>query len=167
MSIHPDPDSPYHHPAIAQWCDHLAKSFCHWRKEPLIVPREGTSLAEAMFYAPQVIVSHGIQPDPIFNYANRSALNLWEMDWQTFTRLPSRLSAEPMHRDERSRMLAQLSRQGYVDNYGGVRISSQGRRFFIEQAIIWNVLDEQGSFVGQAASFQKWTFLQAADCKPL
>lgn len=112
-----------------------------------------------MFEAPGAIVSHGTQPDPIFNYANRRALHLWELDWDTFTQLPSRLSAEPMHRDERAHMLAQLNTQGYVDHYQGIRISSQGQRFYIQQAVIWNVINDNGDRLGQAATFRDWTFL--------
>ena len=34
------------------------------------------------------VVSHGLEPDPIFNYANAKALQLFEMDIQSFIRLP-------------------------------------------------------------------------------
>lgn len=151
--------APCQQPAIQQWSRHLAQSYRHWRHQDLITVPTDTDLATAMYEAPAAIVSHGTQADPIFNYANRRALQLWELDWDTFTQLPSRLSAEPMHRDERAQMLAQLHTQGYVDNYQGIRISSQGQRFYIQQAVIWNVIDENGDRLGQAATFHHWTFL--------
>ncbi|HTU26422.1 MAG TPA: MEKHLA domain-containing protein, partial [Pirellulales bacterium] len=46
--------------------------------------------------------------------------------------------------------------QGFVDDYQGIRISSTGRRFRIEQAVVWNVLDVTGAKVGQAATFSRW-----------
>ncbi|HEY9734947.1 MAG TPA: MEKHLA domain-containing protein, partial [Trichocoleus sp.] len=116
--------------------------------------------ADQLFHAPFAVVSHGTQPDPVFNYANQTALDLWEMDWPTFTQMPSRLSAEPVHRDERAQMLAQLSTRGYVDNYQGIRISSQGRRFRLEQATLWNITDASGTRLGQAAMIGKWVFLE-------
>jgi len=44
-----------------------------------------------MFLAPYVVVSHGTQDDPILNYGNRVALNLWDLPFENFTKTPSRL----------------------------------------------------------------------------
>lgn len=150
---------PYEHTAVQIWSRYLAASYRHWRQQELVTVDDAASLASGLFEASQVIVSHDTQADPIFNYANRCALQLWPTNWNSFIQLPSRLSAEPMHREARDRMLAQLETQGFVDNYAGIRISSQGRRFHIKQAIIWNVIDDTGRHIGQAATFQNWTFL--------
>ena len=64
-----------------------------------------------------------------------------------------------MHRDERAEMLATTQRQGYIDNYAGIRISSTGKRFKIDQALVWNLIDDYGNPVGQAATFSDWTWL--------
>ena len=56
---------------------------------------------------PFVVASHGLQDDPILNYGNQVALDLWEMNWEQFTQTPSRLTAEPVNREERARMLEQ------------------------------------------------------------
>ena len=90
----------------------------------------------ALFTAPFVVVSHGTQADPILNYGNHTALNLWEMTWEQLTQMPSRLTAEPMHRDERAPFMARVRSQGYVGGYRGVRISSSRKRFMIDDAII-------------------------------
>jgi hypothetical protein len=76
-----------------------------------------------------------------------------------FTRLPSRFSAEAPVREERARLLARVSRDGYIDDYSGVRIASSGRRFRIEQATVWNLVDADRSIHGQAATFAHWTEL--------
>lgn len=117
--------------------------------------------ARALFEAPFVVVSHTNDADPILNYGNRVAMDLWKMDWPTLRRTPSRLTAEPVARAERERMLARAAAQGYVDDYRGVRIASDGRRFFIHEAIVWNLLDAAGDRAGQAATFSHWRFLEA------
>jgi len=129
-----------------------------------LVPRGGTPEEEArrLFEAPIVVVSHGTGVDPVLDYGNRRALGLWEMTWEEFTRTPSRLTAEPVHRDERARLLERTRSQGYVDDYAGVRISSRGHRFRIEQAIVWNLVDAAGTHRGQAATFDHWSPLPAA-----
>jgi hypothetical protein len=117
--------------------------------------------AERMFQAPFVVVSHGTEADPILNYGNAAALALWEMDFATLTQTPSRLTAEPVHRDERARLLERTRRDGYVDDYAGIRISSTGKRFRIAQAIVWNLVDAAGVHRGQAATFDRWTPLDS------
>jgi hypothetical protein len=123
-----------------------------------LISRQGSAEAQAerLFQAPFVVVSHGTEADPILNYGNAAALALWEMDLATLTRTPSRLTAEPVHRDERARLLERTRRDGYVDDYAGIRISSTGRRFRIEQAIVWNLVDAAGMHHGQAATFDRW-----------
>ena len=123
-----------------------------------LISRTGDIYEEAriVFDASFVVVSHGTQDDPILNYGNKTALSLWEMDISTLTSMPSRLTAEPLHRDERAQLMTRAARDGFVDDYRGVRISSSGKRFLIEQAIIWNLTDADGQRVGQAATFSNW-----------
>jgi len=111
------------------------------------------ALAAALWHLPQPLVSHGTEGDPIFRYANRTALALWEMDWSAFTRLPSRLSAEAdtTIQSDRSALLARALQQGWTDGYSGIRISATGRRFRIDDTILWTVTDAAGTRHGQAA----------------
>lgn len=129
-----------------------------WLKQELI-DRSGSieAQSERLFLAPFVVASHLDSADPIFNYGNRQALDLWEMSWEGFTATPSRLTAEPALRGERARMLRQVTSRGYVADYRGVRISGTGRRFLVQHATVWNVLDEDGSRLGQAVAFSDWT----------
>ncbi len=145
-------------PTIIHYSQILYRSFQHWTGKSLIERIDDPLLlSESLFKAPFVIVSHGTQADPIFNYGNLKALELWQMDWDDFTSLPSRYSAEPIERSERETMLTKTQTQGFFSNFRGVRISSKGDRFFIEDGIIWNLLDEQNQLCGQAASFSRWT----------
>jgi MEKHLA domain len=123
-----------------------------------LIDRFGDPIEDSMnlFEASFVVVSHGTQADPVLNYGNRMALELWETDLPTLTSMPSRLTAEPVHRDERAQLMARAARDGFVDDYRGVRISSSGKRFFIEKAIVWNILDGHENYMGQAATFSEW-----------
>jgi len=148
-------------PLPAAWVGHsglLLDSFARLVGRELL-PRTGSPADQAarLFAAPFVVVSHDTSPDPLLTYGNRTALALWEMDVATLCRTPSRLTAEPMHRDERERLLARTLRDGFVDDYAGVRISATGRRFRIGPAIVWNLVDDAGILRGQAATFDRWT----------
>lgn len=144
----------------AQLTEHLRllhSSFRHYLGRDLGgLAWEGENTAQALDAAPFVLLSHNTAADPIFTYGNKKALELFEMDWETLTHLPSRYSAEPLAREEREHLLQTVNRQGYIDNYAGVRISSTGRRFLIRQAIVWNLLDVNGHYAGQAACFDDW-----------
>lgn len=82
-------------------------------------------------------------------------MQLFEMSWDEFTRLPSRKSAESPNQEERSRHLALVKKNGFIDHYSGVRISSRGKRFLIENAVVWNLIDTGGNYRGQAATFDR------------
>ncbi len=136
----------------------LVASFRNATGRDLLNPAlAGVERATALFQAPFVVVSHNTDPDPCFNYGNQAALDLFEMTWEELTALPSRMSAEPMHRDERARLMAKVARQGFIDDYQGIRISRSGRRFRIEHATVWNLWDDSGNLRGQAAAFSQWT----------
>lgn len=111
------------------------------------------ALREALWDAPRAIVAHGTEADPVFFYGNRLALQLFEMSFEEFARLPSRFSAEPLAREERAALLAMVTQQGYVDGYSGMRIAKSGRRFMISDGTVWNLVDEAGVLHGQAAVF--------------
>ena len=55
--------------------------------------------------------------------------------------------------------VAAVTARGFIDDYSGIRISKMGRRFRIEQATVWNLLDEHKNHAGQAALFSQWEFL--------
>jgi PAS domain S-box-containing protein len=107
--------------------------------------------------APFVVLSHNTQPDPRFIYANRAAQSCFGYSWEEFITLPSRLSAEEPNRAERQRLLDAVTTNGFIDNYRGVRITKSGRRFWIEKAIVWQLVDDHGQLLGQAATFSTWS----------
>ncbi|HTH46994.1 MAG TPA: MEKHLA domain-containing protein [Candidatus Limnocylindria bacterium] len=138
----------------------LADSHRRWTGRDLVPPEsDARELARKLFTAPFVLVSHGTEADPVLNYANATALALWEMSWEQLTATPSRFTAEAPNREERARLLAEVTQNGFIANYAGVRISRTGRRFRIAQATVWNLVAEDGRPAGQAATFGQWEFL--------
>lgn len=137
----------------------LVESYARLLGRELVAPGTPAERARALYEAPFVVVSHDTSPDPVFNYANLAAQRLFELDWDAFVTLPSRLSAGPVHRDERARLLAQVTKDGYIDDYAGIRVAKSGRQFRIERAVVWNLTDTLGRYAGQAAVFSDWTDL--------
>jgi len=116
-------------------------------------------LEAAVHRAPYALLSHDAGDDPHYTYGNATALALYEVTSGQLTSLPSRESTEPAERAERAALLARVAEQGYVDDYHGVRISSSGRRFVMEDAVVWDVVDDDGARHGQAVLFERWTRL--------
>ena len=154
--IEPGPDNEY----LAEHADLLLSSYRQMTGKNLLKPvSTGQDFARMLYQATFGVVSHDTSADPVFNYANLTALRLFELDWRSFTSLPSRKSAEPVNRAERERLLARVTRDGFIDDYSGIRISASGRRFRIEEATVWHLIDEKGYYCGQAAVFAHWTEL--------
>lgn len=151
----PCPDNRYHQ-AHAEL---LAASYRRLLGRELSLQADATDLGEMLYHADFALLSHNIAADPLFNYANRRALELFEFSWSDLIGLPSRFSAEPVNRQQREQLLAQVSRYGYIDHYSGVRIAQSGRRFMIRGAVVWNLVDQFGNYQGQAACFGDWEFL--------
>lgn len=140
--------------ALQAHVQRVCDSYRRWTGKALIETTQ--PLAEALDEAGFALLSHDARSDPVFNYGNRLALKLFAMDAAQLCRTPSRLSAEPVNREERDRLLARVHQHGFIDDYAGVRIAADGHRFRIEQATVWNVLDADGQLAGQAAMFAHW-----------
>ncbi len=139
----------------------VGESYQRLTDRPL-VSHEGDPV-KMLWAAPFAIVAHGTEPDPVFFFGNRIALQLFEMEFDTFSRLPSRYSAEPLLREERTRLLERVTRDGIIDDYSGVRISATGKRFRISNASVWTLTDAAGNAAGQAAAFSNWDYVVTGD----
>lgn len=159
MSIsQPNLDNAY----LAEHVRLILTSYRHWFSEDLVAAPAATptQAAQRLFEAEFAVLSHNSAADPMLNYANRAALTLFELDWAQLLITPSRLTAERVNRQAREQLLAEVSAKGYIANYAGVRISRTGKRFHIENAKVWNLIDaENGEKVGQAALLTHWRFL--------
>ncbi len=155
MSSRPEPSQENQY--LAEHIDLLRKSLRHYTSRDLVDAKlTGVDAAKEVFYAPFVVLSHDTAKDPIFTYANRIALEIFEMTWQEFTVLPSRQSAEALNQQKRAQVLETVAGKGFIDGYSGIRISKSGKRFLIENATLWNLVDNKGRYCGQAATFASW-----------
>lgn len=129
----------------------IAESFARLLGRPLVA--SGDEVAVSLWNAPLAIVAHGTEDDPLFFFGNRAALTRFETTVDQFVGMPSRRSAEAPLREERQALLGRVARDGFIDDYAGIRISVRGTRFSIRDAIVWNLIDPQGAIHGQAAAF--------------
>ncbi len=137
----------------------LAGSHARLVGSPLLPEDAGDDAARARWLyedAPFCVLAHNTDADPRFVYANRAAQACFEYGWDEFTTLPSRLSAEAPDRAERQRLLDAVTRDGFIGDYRGIRIARSGRRFWIESAVVWQLIDEAGALHGQAAALRDW-----------
>lgn len=144
-----------------KWARLLAASHLKLVGRPLLPESTENDLDHALFHSDKIaLLSHVLPPpddtstkrEPVFNYGNLRAQRLFEMSWAELTNLPSRESAPgPEHEKvslremqaERAMLLERVARDGYIDDYSGVRVSSSGRLFRIQNATVWNVYDEE------------------------
>ena len=158
MSLRPELNQENHY--LVEHIDLLRESLRHYAGRDLIdVKLTGVDAVKEIFHAPFVVLSHDTAEDPIFTYANRIALELFEMTWQEFTLLPSRQSAEAVNQQKRAQVLETVANKGFIDGYSGIRISKSGKRFLIENATLWNLIDNKGRYRGQAATFASWRYI--------
>lgn len=145
---------------LIEFIDCVVSSYCRYTHKILV---DGSlDLIGHLYDAPFVFAAHKYYADePRFVFGNTKALELWELDWDSFVGMPSRLTAEAPHQDERERLLREVQMNGFIDNYTGVRVSSRGKRFQINNAIVWNVLDPSGSVIGQAVKFDDYQYLES------
>jgi PAS domain-containing protein len=132
--------------------DLLAGSYARLLNKPL----GAASVSWLYHHAPFVVLAHDTGVDPRFIYANTAAQACFGYDWDEFMTLPSRLSAEPDLREERQAALEKVARDGFIADYGGIRIAKSGRRFRISGAVVWQLIDGDGVLHGQAATFSGW-----------
>jgi hypothetical protein len=156
---------PYQQEKVIQRTQLILSSFEHWlghslfqEKGLLEVKGSPEEMAKQLFEVPFAVVSHGTESNPIFNYGNQKALEIWELTWEEFTKIPSRKTAELVEQEERDRLLAETTAKGFC-SYSVIRITSTGKRFKINNGIVWNVIDEHNKYQGQAAVFSDFYFL--------
>src|SRR5262245_56280015 len=101
-----------------------------------LVP-EGADADWLYHEAPFIVLAHGTDPDPNFIYANKAAQACFGYSLEEFLGLPSRLSAEQADQAERQKLLDQVALNGFLVGYSGIRVAKSGRRFHIDDGIVW------------------------------
>ncbi|TQS41368.1 MEKHLA domain-containing protein [Cryptosporangium phraense] len=138
----------------ADFAELLFASYAELIGDPLVP--EGTPDPAAWLYeAPFGLLAHNTDPDPTFVYANLTAQHHFEYTWDEFVGLPSRLSAGEEDREARRVLLDGVRARGYSNDYRGPRVAKSGRRFWIADATVWNLVTDAG-LAGQAALIRRW-----------
>ena len=138
--------------------DLLAGSYSRLVGAPLVPAEQDKQHAPHWLYqeAPYCVLAHNSDPDPIFVYGNQAAQTCFEYTWDELTSLRSRLTAEEPNREERQRLLDLVQRHGFATGYRGLRIAKSGRRFWIEDVTVWQLIDRHAVLHGQAAIYRQW-----------
>jgi len=110
-------------------------------------------LGKGVFEANFCLLSSDLSADPILNYGNQMALDLWEMSWEELTSTRSRDTAKPDKQSDRDGLMRQVNEKNFVTGYSGMRVSKTGREFLIKDVTIWNLFDDDGKPYGRAAWF--------------
>jgi PAS domain-containing protein len=132
----------------------LTESYARLVGLPLVP--EGKDAGWLYAEAPFAVVAHDTGADPKFIYANKAAQKCFDYSWEEMIGLPSRLSAEAPERAERQTLLDAVAKNGFLSGYRGLRIAKSGRRFLIEDGVVWQLIDREGISHGQAATFPSW-----------
>lgn len=135
----------------------MRRSYFNVIKEhlPINLDHNLISAFEACSYP---IASHDHKAEPLFNYANKAALLLFKMKAQDMIGLPSKKSASQSNQASREAFLKKVSRYGFVKHYQGERIASDGTVFYIEDATVWNLMNEINEYCGQAVIIFKVSY---------
>lgn len=120
------------------------------------------------------LYSHGVlTPDMIdgavTNFGNFAALSAFGLTWKQFVQIPCCRMAPPgFHQNNLGQTLEQLElaaqtqpeekNQQVIERYSGLRSAlgeEQQTTFRIRNAAIWNVVDNEGKYYGQATFFDR------------
>ena len=151
--------APWQQRDVLSFSEHSLRSYQSLLGRELTAPGSLIERAARLFEADYVVLSHTAANVPVYNYGNALALKLWELPWDAFVAMESHKCAEPMAQEARDCFLQEVETQGFATGHSGVRISASGRRFRIDDVTCWNVYDEAGTRIGQAATYQQRTFL--------
>lgn len=104
-----------------------------------------------------VLITHGTEVDPIYNFGNRAALTAFWRSWDNLVELPSAQSVVLQSQDEvrRKELMRQVTEQNYVDDATGIRIRDDGTFLRLVDAVVWNCINDEGIAIGQAAFFDR------------
>ncbi|MGV7221077.1 MAG: MEKHLA domain-containing protein [Nitrospinales bacterium] len=111
-------------------------------------------LGKGIFEAQFCLLSSDLSDDPVLNYGNQTALDLWEMSWGELTSTCSRDTAKPDKQSDRDELMRRVNENNFVTGYNGMRVSKSGKEFIIKDVTIWNLFDGDDNPYGRAAWFK-------------
>ncbi|GFR40424.1 hypothetical protein Agub_g998 [Astrephomene gubernaculifera] len=159
----PAQPSQYDNPETRMLAFQMCDSYWRLTGKYLLEGVDFQRLPAALYRAPFALLAHnkfqeGVT-DPIYIYGNRAALELFETSWEELLATPSRKSAaeeDAAAQQDRNGLLERAAQCGYVTGYEGWRVSKGGRRFKIREVTLFNIMDREGTKLGQAAVFDQY-----------
>jgi PAS domain S-box-containing protein len=127
---------------------------CHLRFVGRPLPGPPAAARWLYYQAPFGLVVLNADPDPSFVYANRTAQDCGGYDWTELLGMPAQFVTEPTRREDRQRLHDEADENGSVTGRRGVRLTRYGRRFWIEDLTIWNLVNRNDIRLGQASAFR-------------
>lgn len=115
--------------------------------------------------SPYGLVFHNNDDDPLFIYGNERALSCFKYSREIFYGMPSRFSASAVDREARQALLKSVTTSGIAWGYNGYRVDRHGHPFMIYDGVVWEVLNDTGKRLGQAALFWLQPALDACTIK--
>lgn len=147
---------PWSDPKIIYHTRLMLETYRKWTGKDLLEEYlDDASNSFLLYHAPFAVISHGVEEDPVFNYANLKAQEVWKMTWEDFTVMPLRLTIEETGTIQRQKYLEEVQQKGFIENESCIRVSGNSGRFRVQDLTLWNLEDGQGMFHGQAAMFTR------------
>ncbi|MDC1100660.1 MEKHLA domain-containing protein [Methylophilaceae bacterium] len=121
--------------------------------DKLLPLEKNKDLLSSFDECPLPIASH--DTNGFFNYLNKAALSLFKVTKDQVIGRSTTMTAPKSEQKQRNELLNQVNSHGFIDNYNGIRVTSDGELFQIEDATIWNVVDKNSHKMGQAVIIYK------------
>ncbi len=153
-------ESPWLTPEQLKLANWILKSHQVAFKRPLFAHHNyqipNRTISQELFALSQPVIAHDSSQDPLLNYINATALQIWHRRWKEMIDMPSKLTAPIEEQKHRAIALSQAQNKSSVEGYRGVRINSRQQKFQINNARIWTIWNDEGTACGQAATFTSW-----------
>lgn len=102
------------------------------------------------------VLSHDTAGDPVYNYGNRAAVEVFKWPEDEFYQLPSRYSApDGTIRNSRSTDIQDAIDSDLKTIALAIRQTKHGELFQLTDVMLWNVYDDDGHRVGQTAIYDR------------
>lgn len=104
-----------------------------------------------------VLISHGTESNPIYNFGNVAALQAFARSWDDI-KIPSAESVVLRSQDEvlRKELMRKVTENGFVEGASGIRVRGDGKFIKLVDAVVWNCYDaDDSTYIGQAAFFDR------------
>jgi PAS domain-containing protein len=111
--------------------------------------------ARRLFELPLGVLAHDTATTPLLDWANRAAAAAFDATPEELLGRPSAATAPADASADRERLFETLRRHGFVTGYTGMRITTTGRRFLIEDVTVLELRDGRGNPAGHAAIIGK------------